>query len=152
MYLLGIHFDRFVSILYFCHLCTRLLHGHIGHGLLYLSCACKPLCVLLMGLPFCNIVCTCTPVNVVHTITIDMWVQSDSIVSPSLHVQWGNTPLLTTAQEGHAEIAHFLLENGSSVQEQNNVGWPKGVMSSCKHLMLFPEVYAAVICSSSNQA
>ena len=45
----------------------------------------------------------------------------DSIVFPSLHVQWGNTPLLRTAQGGHAEIARFLLGNGSDVQEENNV-------------------------------
>ena len=42
-------------------------------------------------------------------------------VSPSLHMQWDSTPLLIAAQVGHAEVAHFLLENGSSVQEQSDV-------------------------------
>ena len=67
-----------------------------------------------------------------------MSVPSGSILSPSLHVQSGNTPLLRAAQEGHAEVARFLLGNGSSVKEQDNVGWPKGILHSCDHLMLFP--------------
>ena len=62
-----------------------------------------------------------------------MSVPSDSIVPPSLHVQWGYTPLLSAAHGGHAEIANFLLARGSNVQEQNNVGC--GVF--CDHLMLF---------------
>ena len=66
-----------------------------------------------------------------------MSVPSDSIVSPSLHVQWGYTPHLRAAQKGCAGIARFLLARGSSVQEQNIVGWPKGMLSSCDHLMLF---------------
>ena len=51
-----------------------------------------------------------------------MSVPSGSILFPSLHVQSGATPLLRTAQEGHAEVAQFLLGNGSSVTEQDNVG------------------------------
>ena len=51
-----------------------------------------------------------------------MSVPSATIVSPSLHVQSGTTPLLRAAQEGHAEVARFLLGNGSSVTEQDNVG------------------------------
>ena len=62
---------------------------------------------------------------------------TESVVSPSLHVQWGNTPLLRAAQKGHGEIVRFLLENGSDVEEQNNVGGPKGVLSSCDCIMLF---------------
>ena len=58
-------------------------------------------------------------------------------MSPSLHVQWGNTPLLRAAQKGHGEIVRFLLGNGSKVEEQNNVGGPKGVLSSCDCIMLF---------------
>ena len=50
-----------------------------------------------------------------------------SIVPPSLHLQEGNTPLLRAAQKGHAEIVCFLLENGSNVEEQDNVGGSKGV-------------------------
>ena len=51
-----------------------------------------------------------------------MSVPSDSIVSPSLHVQENNTPLLRAAEEGHAGVACFLLNNESSIQEQDNVG------------------------------
>ena len=52
-----------------------------------------------------------------------MSILSDSIVSPSLHdVQSGNTALLIAAHKGHAEVARFLLGNGSSVTEQDNVG------------------------------
>ena len=32
------------------------------------------------------------------------------------------------------EVACFLLASGSTVQEQNNVGWPKGILSSCDAL------------------
>ena len=56
------------------------------------------------------------------TLLVDMSVPSDSIVSPSLHVQEGNTPLLLAAWQGHAGVAQFLLARGSSVQEQDNVG------------------------------
>ena len=52
-------------------------------------------------------------------------------------MQWGTTPLLRAAEKGHAEIVRFLLENGSDVEEQNNVGGPKGVLSVCDSLMLF---------------
>ena len=58
-------------------------------------------------------------------------VPSGSIVFPSRCVQRGSTPLLKASWNGHAEVARFLLESGSSVQEQNNVGWPKG--ASVKH-------------------
>ena len=74
-----------------------------------------------------------------YTILVDVAVPSHSIVSPSLHVQWGNTPLLRAAQEGHAEVTHFLLENGSNVHEQNSVSRPQGVLSTFDHLMLFAE-------------
>ena len=42
--------------------------------------------------------------------------------SLSLHVQEGTTPLLLAAQEGHGGVARFLLNNGSSAQEEDNVG------------------------------
>ena len=32
------------------------------------------------------------------------------------------------------EVACFLLASGSTVQEQNNVSWPKGILSSCDAL------------------
>ena len=57
-----------------------------------------------------------------------MPVPPESIVSPSLHVQEGTTPLLRAAQQGHGKIVGFLLENGSNVEEQDNVGGPKGVL------------------------
>ena len=56
---------------------------------------------------------------------------------PSLHVQEGTTPLLLAAQNGHGEIVRYLLENGSDVEEQGNVGGSKGVLSSCDCIMLF---------------
>ena len=60
-----------------------------------------------------------------------MPVPPESIVFPSLHVQWGNAPLLRAAEKGHGEIVGFLLKNGSNVEEQGNVGGPKGVLSVC---------------------
>ena len=63
----------------------------------------------------------CTRVLVVPLL-VDRAVLSDSIMSSSLHVQWGYTPLLRAVVEGHAGVVHFLLARGSSVQEQNNVG------------------------------
>ena len=62
------------------------------------------------------------------TLLVDMSVPSGSTLSPSLHVQSGNTPLLRAAVNGHAEVALFLLRNGSSVMEQSNVGWPKRIL------------------------
>ena len=44
-----------------------------------------------------------------------------SIVSPSLHVQWGYTPLLRAVVKGHADIARFLLASGSVFYEKNSV-------------------------------
>ena len=95
-----------------------------------------------MWLLFCK-VCTCT--SWCSSLLVDMPVPSYSLVSPSLHVQLGTTPLLMAAQEGHAEVARFLLGNGSSVTEQDNVGWPKGILTSCDHLMLFPGACTPVI-------
>ena len=69
----------------------------------------------------------------------------ESIVPPSLHVQEGTTPLLRAAQEGHAEIVRFLLENGSNVEEQDNVGGPNGVLSSCDCIMLFDGSWVLVV-------
>ena len=63
------------------------------------------------------------------------YVPSGSIVSPSRYVQRGVTPLLKASLNGHAEVARFLLESGSSVQEQNNVGWPKGASVKCPVVM-----------------
>ena len=51
-----------------------------------------------------------------------MPVPPESIVSSSLHVQEGTTPLLRAAEKGDAEIVRFLLKNGSNVEEQDNVG------------------------------
>ena len=56
---------------------------------------------------------------------VDILVPSVSTLSTSFHVQWGNTPLLIAAANGCAEVARFLLESGSSVQEENNVGGSK---------------------------
>ena len=39
----------------------------------------------------------------------------------SLHVQNGQTSLLTAAANDHVEVAQFLLENGSSILERTNV-------------------------------
>ena len=44
-----------------------------------------------------------------------------SIVSPSLRVQWGCTPLLRAVGTGHTDIARFLLASGSVFNERNNV-------------------------------
>ena len=64
-------------------------------------------------------------------ITIRCVSPSDSIVSSSLHVQWGYTPLLRAARKGHAEVARFLLENGSNVQEENNVSRLERMLPAC---------------------
>ena len=73
-------------------------------------------------------VCTSTLVDVVQ---VDVSLLTDSLVPPSLHVQGGNTPLLISAQEGHADIARFLLWNGSYVQEENNVSRLERMPSAC---------------------
>ena len=73
-------------------------------------------------------VCTSTLVDVVQ---VDVSVLTDSFVPPSLHVQGGNTPLLRSAQEGHAEIARFLVWNGSEVHEENNVSRLERMPSAC---------------------
>ncbi len=44
-----------------------------------------------------------------------------SIKTPSLHVQWGYTPLLRAVVTGHADIARFLLASGSDFDERNSV-------------------------------
>ena len=80
-----------------------------------------------------------------------MSVPPESIVSSSLHVQEGNTPLLRAAQKGHAEIVCFLLENGSDVEEQNNVGGPKRVLYSGDCIMLFDGSLVLVVVSQTQR-
>ena len=75
----------------------------------------------------------------------------ESIVFPSLHVQWGNTPLLRATQKGHGEIVRFLLVNGSDVEEQDNVGGLKEVLSSCDCLMLFDGSWVLVVIPQTRQ-
>ena len=78
--------------------------------------------------------CTAAVVVHCHAVCVAMPVPSVSIVSlPSLHVQWGNTPFLRAAQEGHAEVALCLLENGSCVQEQNNVSKECNTLCACEY-------------------
>ena len=69
---------------------------------------------------------------------------SDSLVSPSLHVQWGNTPLLRAAQKGYVEVACFLLDNGSNVHEQNNVSRLKRILAACDTFLCMHIVYDTV--------
>ena len=80
-------------------------------------------------LEFCLHMCSC------GTLLVDMSVPSNSISPPSPRthtcVQWGNTPLLIAAAKGHAEVAHFLLDNGSNVHEQNDVSRLKRILSAC---------------------
>ena len=38
---------------------------------------------------------------------------------------------LRAVQRGHAEIARFLLGNGSTIQEGNNVSRPERMLSGC---------------------
>ena len=78
-----------------------------------------------------------------------MPVLPESIVFPSFRVQEGTTPLLRAAQKGHEVIVGFLLKNGSNVEEQCNVGGPKGVLSSCDCIMLFDGSLGLVSTSSS---
>ena len=76
---------------------------------------------------------------------------SDSIVFSSLHVQWGQTPLLRAAQKGNGDIVGFLLKNGSNVEEQDNVDGPIGVLSSCDCLMLFDGSWVLVLVPQTQQ-
>ena len=78
-------------------------------------------CVLLTQLLLCTYVYT----SWCGTLLVYMSVPSAPNVSPSLHVQSGIAPLLRVARKGHAKVAQFLLGNGSSVTEEDNVGWPK---------------------------
>ena len=66
-------------------------------------------------------------------------------MSPSHYMQWGNTPLLKASWNGHAEVTRFLLESGSSVQEQNNVG---GQREQVLSVLLPSNVIFAVVCVS----
>ena len=66
-------------------------------------------------------------------------------------MQEGNTPLLRAAQEGHGEIVGFLLKSGSNVEEQDNVGGPKGVLSSCDCIMLFDGPWVLVVVPQTRQ-
>ena len=66
---------------------------------------------------------------------------SDFIAFLSVHVQWGNTPLLRSAQEGHAEIARFLLWNGSDVQEENNVSRLERMPSACGFYLMSSAIF-----------
>ena len=83
-------------------------------------------------------VCTSTLVDVIQ---VDVSVLTDSFVPPSLHVQWGSAPLLSSAKEGHAEIARFLLWNGSDVQEEDNVSKLERMPSACGFYLLSNAIF-----------
>ena len=83
-------------------------------------------------------VCTSTLVDVVLVIVS---ILTDTFVPPSLHVQGGNTPLLRSAQKGHAEIARFLLWNGSDVQEENNVSRLERMPSACGFYLMSNAIF-----------
>ena len=59
--------------------------------------------------------------------------------------------LLRAAEKGHGEIVHFLLVNGSDVEEQNNVGGPKGVLSCCDCIILFVGSWVLVVVSKTQR-
>ena len=42
-------------------------------------------------------------------------------------MQWGYSPFLRAAQQGHAEVARFLLQSGSVFNEKNSVSAVKDV-------------------------
>ena len=75
---------------------------------------------------------------------------SVSTASPSIHVQAGSTPLLLAAQNGHTEVACFLLDNGSSAQEQNYVSTLREVLPSSLELLVCLCVLECVFLSSWN--
>ena len=91
-------------------------------------------------------VCTSTLVDVVQ---VDVSVLTDSFVPPSLHVQWGNTPLLISAQGGHAEIARFLLWNGSDVHEENNVSRLDRMLSACGFYLMSSAIFRSMYTCAS---
>ena len=66
-------------------------------------------------------------------------------------MQWDKTPLLRAAEKGHAAIVRFLLVNGSDVEEQDNVGGLKGVLSSCDCIMLFDGSWVLVVVPQNRQ-
>ena len=86
-------------------------------------------------------VCTSIPVDVVQ---VDVSILTDSFVPLSLHVQGGNTPLLISAQKGQAEIARFLLWNGSNVQEENNVSRLERMPSACGFYLIFNAIFWSI--------
>ena len=89
-----------------------------------------------------------------YTILVYRYVNPpDSIAFPSLHVQESTTPLLRAAQKGHAEIAHFLLRNGSDVQEENNVSRLERMMFACMWLVCYDKCHLlehAFLCLDSS--
>ena len=91
-------------------------------------------------------VCTSTLVDVVQ---VDVSILTDSFVPLSLHVQGGNTPLLISAQKGHAEIACFLLWNGSNVQEENNVSRLDRMPSACGFYLLSNAIFRSMYTCAS---
>ena len=98
------------------------------------------------GHPLWDAVCTSTLVDVIQ---VDVSVLTDSFVPPSLHVQWGDTPLLRSAQEGHAEIAHFLLRNGSDVQEENNVSRLERTPYACGFYLMSNAIFCIMYSCAS---
>ena len=53
--------------------------------------------------------------------------------------QFSVTPLLKAAQFGHVEVARFLLENGSNVNEQDEV-------RSVVLPLIYNHVFAVILC------
>ena len=129
-----------------CPLWTYQLHGHSRHEHLHLSCV-TPF-ILGIIIHDCSLLSAHTYVHTVdmalvrtratlntfhqfpvcstafHCVSIYRKCALNpllSIVSPSLHVQWGYTPLLRAVVTGHADIARFLLASGSVFYERNSV-------------------------------
>ena len=69
--------------------------------------------VLFPGVQCMLETCQFSTVFSFECMTIDRLCEYKSTVSPSLYIQWGNTPLLVAAENDHAEVVCFLLESGS---------------------------------------
>ena len=94
---------------------------------------------------FCNVVCTCIPVNVVHTSTVNMWDSIRFHCVPLTSCAVGQHSTFESNTERPWESNSLSVGEREQRQGTEQCRLPKGVLSFCDHLLVFARACTPVI-------